>query len=356
VCTKLLALYSKDSGSMSKTIDCLIVQHVVVNSAARDVSAYACPNHYSVRLPDSIKSCVRVRLLSATIPRTEPPIKETAWLDFDEGGQIYSICVKPGFYTIDELITSVGSLFSTSSSPWSNSYSVAFDRVAGRVSITATNPGAQPFSILFGTGPHASSSLAKSLGFQHDDTVPSTGTTGTCFPDMNGSPFVDLVVDEAPIRSCKTVLARDGSSRRILARIPMTEVPMGQVKYHREKDCPDNLADPSPVGRLTIRLIDDMGRPYDTQMLEISIVLELVSVGKRFALPSEKELDSKPPTRQIAFALPSPERAFASESPPAALKASNNAAKYLTYAFYALSAGSAIYLGHKVISKASEEE
>lgn len=118
-CVKL-----KDSGSMSKTVDCLIVHHVVVSSAVRDVSAYPCPNHYSVRLPDSIKSCVRVRLLSANIPRTEPPIKETSWLDFDEGGQIYSICVKPGFYTIDELITSVGSLFSTSSSPWS--YCVTF--------------------------------------------------------------------------------------------------------------------------------------------------------------------------------------------------------------------------------------
>jgi hypothetical protein len=341
---------------MTKMVDSLIVHHVAVSSSARDVSAYPQPNHYSVRLPDSIKSCVRMRLLSATIPRIKPPIKEIAWFDFDEGGQIYSICVGLGFYSIDELIASVGSLFSTTSSPWSNSYSVNFDRIAGTATISATNPGAQPFSILFGSGPHASNSLAKLLGFQQDDTASSTTTTRTCFPDLNGSPFVDLVVDEAPLGSCKTVLAGDGSSRRVLARIPMTELPMGQIKYHREKDCPDNLADPGPIGRLTIRLLDDMGRPYDTQMLEASIILEVVSAGKRIAISSEKEVDSKPLVRPIAFALPSPEKAPTSVPPPESIKATNNVAKYLMYVFYALSAGSAIYLGHKMLSKASEEE
>jgi hypothetical protein len=90
---------------MSRTVDCMVVNQVALSSSVRDAKTYPLPSSYSVKLPAPILSCVRLRLLSAMIPRTDPQVRDT-WLDFKEGGeggQIYSISIEPGFYTIPDL-------------------------------------------------------------------------------------------------------------------------------------------------------------------------------------------------------------------------------------------------------------
>jgi hypothetical protein len=342
---------------MSRTVDCTVVNQVALSSSVRDVNTYPLPNSYSVKLPASIKSCVRLRLLSAMIPRTDPQVRDT-WLDFKEGGaggQIYSISIERGFYTIPQLASSLAALFSTDASPWSNDYSVAFDSICGRITIACTNPSPLPFSVLFNSGPHAAECLAVNLGFFALDTPFATSIVGASLPNLNGSDYVDLVIEEAPIRSCKTVLqlGGDGGSRRVLARIPLADTQVGRVKYHREKEWADNISDPVILNRLTVSLKDDRGALYDTQRFEHNFVLEMVCVGKRFALPFDELKEAAPAIadKHIAATMlvPSPAKLLvvAPISP---------AAKYITDAFYSIAASTLVYGAYKMFAKTGDEE
>jgi hypothetical protein len=176
------------------------------------------------------------------------------------------------------------------------------------MTIACTNPSALPFSVLFGTGPHAAESLAVNLGFLARDTPIGTSIVGASLPNLNGSDYVDLVIEEAPIRSCKTVLqvGGDGGSRRVLARVPFTDTQVGRVKYHREKEWADNISDPAILSRLTVSLRDDRGALYDTQRFDHNLVLEMVCVGKRFALPFDNLKETFPLATEKRVVVSSP--------------------------------------------------
>lgn len=163
-------------------------------------------------------------------------------------------------------------------------------------------------------------------------------------PNSASTMYVDLSVDEAPKPSCQTVVYRDETfsedetqGRSILARMPM-DVPLGNVKYYRPAitEIGDNLCDPISISRLSVRLTDASGAPYDTQGADHSLVFEFKTVGKRFRLPTDP-IPAKEPlpprveiTRQVT-SKPSKEPEVAAS------------AKYTTYTFFGLTALACAY-------------
>lgn len=343
-----------------EAIPVFVKHHLAISSKHRDLALYPDSATYATRLPSSIRDCVSMRIVSAIIPNAHPSItQDSCFLDIREWSDLsdpttkqnFSIAIPIGNYEIESLSTTLSNAIGALTTR--NVYTVAASMQPLRICIRAVGDSQVPFSILFGTGPNANRSLATKMGYKQLDTPYSFTCAGDWSPDLKPPPYVDVVVEEAPGMSCKDVVYCDPGgrpcTRRILTRIPM-DVPYGHTKFFhaREGDSVDYISTGSVVGQLTVRLLNPDGKPFTTDGLNNAVVIELKSVGKRFATAVERPRPLATPGVRGADRI-APD-AVVCEEPP------NKAVLTTKYAFYGLTTLAGLYGAYKLFGPHATDE
>jgi len=149
-----------------------IKKEFVIDS--RDRIAGGDIENFSITVPEQLR-VERIKLTSISVPATYYNVTDlNRNLDINAS----SISIAAGQYLIDELITAIEAELP--------GYTLTFSTLTDRLTISA----ADPFSILFSTGAHATTNLRHLMGFSDVDVVGLNTYTGDLSINLGGDPYI----------------------------------------------------------------------------------------------------------------------------------------------------------------------
>lgn len=279
-----------------------ITQDLLVESRNRDLSMYPNAYDYCLNIGTVARGVVSMNLSSAIVKKSFTTITPfNQHLDYQEvGGPVSSLTIPLGNYSEDSLCQEIEDLLNTATSfGWV--YTVSRDPVSEMIVFSVSgSPGAQ-FSLLFNSGQNVYTSVHPNLGFPIRDCEYASVHTGSYHMDLEPS-YIDIVVDEIPQFACKKVLryTRNLSNFTgkpemletfVVARIPLDNENETRKYYTAaETNILQTLFKPKNFPTLTIRILDNFGKPYDPS--EHSIVFQMVLLKDYLSI---HEVEKKPP-------------------------------------------------------------
>ena len=240
---------------------------LTVDSRSRENKENTTASDYVVRFPN-LGQIIYARLLSAEIPNCQYVINsKNNVIDLKDGSGSYVVTITPGTYTALSLADEVNLQLNAALglAPDVN-FTVTYITATQKMRITRVLGGT--FDLLFKTGPTASRSIGRNLGFLND-YVGVTSVSSERIVDLAGENFVLLVIDRFD------GLQNTESIRDVFAKIIWNSPPrfvcydsfVSNAIYFREPL--QNL------DRLRVRFIQQDGTLYDFNGLDHSFSIEL---------------------------------------------------------------------------------
>jgi hypothetical protein len=262
---------------------------IVVNSRDRNLIQNFNSNQFRYTLRRPLTNIMSIELMNGCIPSYIYNVN-TGWntFDFQEGGLIVKITLRPGYYTESSLLTELQTQLNAIPNK-KNTYAVILNQNSKRVQITSSNT--VPYSLLFYSGnPHddidlntlailAVNTPARLLGFGLQDYT----------SDVNGSVTSILPLDVDNFM--KTIYLHIETDGKNLSRMELGNgsqdcfhifylVP-GSANYlllNKETDHSLFESSPAPIARmmsLDISFRDEFNRLIDFNQRESLLVFEI---------------------------------------------------------------------------------
>ena len=206
----------------------------------------------TVVVPINIKHVFAVELVRAWIPRGEHQIHVgNNWLDLTvmpsadaSTPSTYSVQLEMGDgWTAQATITRLQSLIRAIGDPALAAFTASFQVRRSQLQLS----NATPFTLLFGTGPHAAESLAAPLGFPREDVVGVENATTSMYEakgqrmDYSGARHLHVTSQEL----------QDQHTDGVIAQIAMS--PLAPIVTWKNTDDIRSFARPKHITSLTLR-------------------------------------------------------------------------------------------------------
>lgn len=260
--------------------------HIIIDSKFRRFSKYPNSWHYSVPLPEPLRNVVSMDLIRAFMPNTQETVHRfnNHFQMLLSSGQIVDVTLDTGNYEPALLLSAIqGNL--VSAGVQNPVLSLAPD--TNLVSITAD----EPFSLLFGSGNLADTSIHRYLGFSNIDTASATEATGFYPMALPPPAFVTVSVAEIPRGGCKRVYKMQQESPPVYSGIPELNeqlyvglIPLDcdyqTFKFHltTTTEVLGLQFQPTDIRSLTIDIKDDMCKPYDADNYDHALVFQVTTL------------------------------------------------------------------------------
>lgn len=243
----------------------MLVEKIVhIASAHRDRKVYPNPAHYVVTLPgdpgEYKRSVCGVKMLSATFPKTHPIFTDhNRFLDLEtqQTAGVTTLEIPRGNYGISDVIDHLNTAYAE----------IVYCRaiVATGTFVIGAASDDNPIRLLFETGPSRARSAHKVLGFPTLDSADfALEHFGVMHANLDSSPYVDVLVDELPSAALQQTV--DGP---VFARVPLDNPNFTSKHWINEQQHDPgqhgaSLFHPTYLPRITLRLRNAYGAPYDT--------------------------------------------------------------------------------------------
>ena len=232
------------------------------------------PNDYKISLEkfDELrKNIVGISLVSACIPNTEFIINENNnKLDVLYNGNIYCLKLTPNHYTSISNFATELNIQLTTTIP-TGGFAASKTSNSNTITITSTNN----FTFLFETGNNSNFSIQEVLGFGYKDIESSSNSLTTGMINIASNRYVDIVIEEIP--RIGLINTTKENENHILERVYL-ENQHGEYKIHYVNDYDRiyNFFNGIELSNLSIKLLNDKNKIYDSNHVDNVITLEFI--------------------------------------------------------------------------------
>jgi len=268
--------------------------HIVsVDSRDRNTDAYANPNTFKIDLNTTYKNVYCIELISAIIPKSEYVINSNNNVIYfsENGGSEISATISEGNYTIDELVTEIGTVMTNASaisgSSWT--YTASVNSKTNKITITSGNP-ANLFELYFNGGTEKYSNTERTvykqysvgtvIGFTKTDLSGTYTYTGTNQYNLNGETYILLKLDN--IGNLSGTETSKNSISGSFTKINLNTTQNDFKYYNNKEEYISKYELSSPIGKLdqlNISFYNYEGSLYSFNGLENSLLFRIKTLS-----------------------------------------------------------------------------
>lgn len=219
----------------------------------------------------SFDNVIGFRLIKAGVPNRDYHITDsdkTFTLRKTSSGTTVSheITLTPGSYTFESLGIHIQAKIATITS------GITVSGDSNTLKYTFEITGSQTIQLQFNEISH----IRKILGFRNSSTVQSNTITSEVLPDSSVH-YLDIIIDEIPYIACK----RNAHGNNIIDRIALYAA-NGSLNYYENKQLlHQNYFTPIKLSKLTIKVLDDLNRPYDANENDMFFEFEITVLNRQ---------------------------------------------------------------------------
>ncbi len=177
------------------------------------------------------------------------------YVDFNDGSANLSASLTPGLYSLfgsttsSNILTALGTAMTTASSGHGSlTFTATYSTTTGL--ITISGGGSTNIQLLFGTGSHASTSLAYLLGFSASNTASATTLTATNAPNLNVPYYLQI-----SINGYNNILTSAQGFGTFV--IPVDQSTGAVIEYSLDQTWTQSVLVSNPFNALSVRLLVD---------------------------------------------------------------------------------------------------
>lgn len=181
------------------------------------------------------------------------------------------VTLTPGKYTFEGIATHVQAQIRATGGVSHNNISVSADKTTLQYTFTSSQSN-EKLHLQFTTVNH----LRKIVGFTENTKGFSNSIVSDVLPDSSVH-YVDIVINEIPYIACK----RNAHGNHVIERIALY-APSGSLNYYENKQLlHQNYFTPITISQLTIQILDDFNRPYESSHDDMFFEFELATLNPR---------------------------------------------------------------------------
>ena len=213
-----------------------------LHSACRNLTDWPTSAEWRIGLPTVMRNVSSVSISSVCLHASEFTVDVwNQFINIQLGGNVYTVEVPIGMYSKVDLATAVTAAF-VATDPALASITVTYTSVTDSMTVSESTP--VPFTLLWSTGQHANTSMARTLGFDQVDTA-STLSGGSHVVsssgrvDLDGVLAIDVFADElsnsmdGPVG--RVLLERQLDGAPVFQKTPVEEThsfwPIGRLQF-----------------------------------------------------------------------------------------------------------------------------
>jgi len=215
----------------------------------------------------------KIIIQSAQIPYTFSNTNNSNnYIDWKENNILKTpIQISSGNYNILELVSEIENQLNSISSFSSDNYTLSYDEIKNKVSITSSS--SQNTEFLFNSGANVSKSIAKQIGYTNDNDITINNSASS-----TSDSFVDLIrihslFIRSNLASNNTLDSESLTNTDILVNIPITSNPLEIINYQYYEGMSYALIEIDKITEISIQLTDqngniiDLGKKIDWELL-----------------------------------------------------------------------------------------
>jgi len=171
--------------------------HLNVESACRDTQVWPSTAEWRIDLSTPLRNVTSVALRSVGLHASEYTVDVwNQWVDIKLGGVVYEVAAPLGMVSSGTALATTLQTSIVATHPALAAFTVVYNSTTDTLTLTETTSA--PFTLLWATGPHATTSLWKTMGYTLADTTSTAGGVSVSPGriDLHGVLAIDVFADE----------------------------------------------------------------------------------------------------------------------------------------------------------------